>query len=499
MNFRHIIHSNLISVSIIKKIKLIYSENTPYHPGVMYPEIEEYRDKIICGNENKVYESIRESFVLLGMDKENIGSDKWNPLRDIIDENDTVLLNPNFVSHKVKQSDDWDYCITHGSVIRAVIDYVYLALNGTGRIIIADGPQTDSDIDKILELTGVREIQKFYKEKFDYEVEFIDFRDEKWTEQDGVITGKEKLEGDPAGSIIFDLGDKSSFAEIDKKNPSYYGAHYDISETMSHHTNGRHEYCICRTPIEADVFINIPKLKTHKKCGITVNLKSLVGGVNANKNYLPHYIIGSPETGGDQFNRASVKSRLENKVVLRFKKLLLKDNKFLKFVARRTKKAGYKIFGKTENVIRSGNWHGNDTVWRMCMDLNKILFYGEPDGKLNPGKRKKYFCVVDGIKSMEGDGPTSGKCRNDGLIISGYNPSAVDAVCATVMGFDYKKIPLIKNSFEEKEFPLTDFTYEDIICISNDERFNKKAADIKYEDTLKYEPHFGWKGYIEQK
>ncbi len=38
-----------------------------------------------------------------------------------------------------------------------------------------------------------------------------------------------------------------------------------------------------KSPLVADVFINLPKLKTHKKCGLTVNLKSLVG-INANKN-----------------------------------------------------------------------------------------------------------------------------------------------------------------------------------------------------------------------
>ena len=484
-------------VSLVINNSVHYPKVSPYHPMKVYPEFEKMKDKFICGDENQVYDSVRNSFILLGMDKENIGTEKWNPLREMLNENETVLLNPNFVSHKVKQSDDWDYCITHGSVIRAVTDYVYLALNGTGRIIIADGPQTDSDIEKILELTGIIEIQKFYKDSFNYNIEFIDFRDEKWIEQDGVITGKVKLQGDPAGSIIFDLGEKSSFNELDGKNPQYYGAHYDINETMSHHTKGKHEYCICKTPIEADVFINIPKLKTHKKSGITVNLKSLVGGVNANKNFLPHYVIGSPETGGDQFNKTTVKSNLENKIVLKVKKLLLKDNKFFKFLTRRTKQIGYKIFGKTENVIRSGNWYGNDTVWRMCMDLNKILFYGEADGKLNPNKRKRHFSVVDGIKSMEGDGPMSGKCRNDGIIISGINPVAVDALCAKVMGFDYNKIPLIKNSFIEKQFPLIDFSYEDIECKSNDRRYDKKVSEINNDDTLKYEPHFGWKGHIE--
>ena len=33
------------------------------------------------------------------------------------------------------------------------------------------------------------------------------------------------------------------------------------------------EYCISNTILDADVIINIPKLKTHKKAGITVCLK----------------------------------------------------------------------------------------------------------------------------------------------------------------------------------------------------------------------------------
>jgi hypothetical protein len=47
-----------------------------------------------------------------------------------------------------------------------------------------------------------------------------------------------------------------------------------------------------------------------------------------------------------------------------------------------------KILGETGKVIRSGNWHGNDTIWRMILDLNKILLYGNPDGTMRPGVLK---------------------------------------------------------------------------------------------------------------
>jgi uncharacterized protein (DUF362 family) len=88
-----------------------------------------------------------------------------------------------------------------------------------------------------------------------------------------------------------------------------YGASYDMEETNTRHAGTRHEYLLCRTPMEADVFINLPKLKTHKKVGVTCALKNLVG-INANKNWLPHHTEGTPEQGGDQFPAGTVKARL---------------------------------------------------------------------------------------------------------------------------------------------------------------------------------------------
>ena len=61
--------------------------------------------------------------------------------------------------------------------------------------------------------------------------------------------------------------------------------------------NGTHEYLISRSAMDADVFINLPKLKTHKKVGVTLSLKNLVG-INGDKNYLPHFCIGTPAEGG---------------------------------------------------------------------------------------------------------------------------------------------------------------------------------------------------------
>ena len=60
--------------------------------------------------------------------------------------------------------------------------------------------------------------------------------------------------------------------------------------------DGRNEYLLSETVLSADLVVNLPKLKTHKKTGVTLALKNLVG-INGDKNLLPHHCVGSPDAG----------------------------------------------------------------------------------------------------------------------------------------------------------------------------------------------------------
>jgi len=478
-----------MQVGLTYKPDCRYPAEPPYHPSESYPELL-MRGRAVLSN--AVYASVRETFHLLGYDQPHWNTAGWNPLGWLISPGETVFIKPNMIAHKHALRDDWDYVITHGSVIRAVVDYVYIALQGRGRIQIGDGPQTDSKWDLITERMGLNEIRRLYAEQKQFEIELIDLRDEHWIEKDGIYTDRIKLKGDPAGKSLFDLGANSMFAELDRAGKTYYGAYYDVAETNRHHSGGKHEYEVSNSPLAADVFINIPKLKTHKKCGLTVNLKSLVG-INANKNCLPHYVIGAPETGGDQFDQARARARIENSLVLAVKKHLMNNSRLMQAAARRLKKLAYRIFGGTEEVVRSGNWHGNDTVWRMCLDLNRILFYGRPGGKF-VGEPKRFLSVVDGIVAMEGNGPVAGDRRETGLIIAGENPAAVDAVCARIMGFDENKLPLVKRAFDAHELPLT---AGDISVVSSEACWSGDYKTWPKDKLLNFRPHFGWAGHVE--
>jgi len=479
-------------VAISRQPIALYPAEPPYHPPARYAEM-----RILSGVDptNHVYESVRRLFRLLGYDRERYGTAEWNPLGWLIKPGETVFIKPNMIAHKHEYTDDWEYVITHGSIIRAVVDYVYLALQGEGKIIIGDGCQSNSDFNKIVERMGLPMLVDWYRGSAGFEIELLDLRDFEWIEDNGVFVEQRFLQGDPRGKVIVNLGARSMFAELDSAHKRYYGATYAVEETNVHHSNGRHEYAFSRSPLAADVFINLPKLKTHKKCGLTVNLKSLVG-LNANKNWLPHYAFGSPETGGDQFDRERFSATVENAVVVRAKKALLRRNRVLQRAARMGKTFAYRLFGTTDRVIRSGNWYGNDTVWRMCLDLNRILLYADQQGELTQN-RKRYFSVVDGIIAMEGNGPVAGTRKDLGVLVAGTNPLAVDLVCARLMGFDFRKIPLLLRAMDKHEFPLFDGSIEDVVCISDDQQWNKRLIEWSRSSSIPFRPHFGWVGHIE--
>ena len=481
-------------VAVLQREGVRYPARAPYHPPRRF---EEQPLQNAYDPSNVAYEMVRELFHMLGYDAERFGTPAWNPLGWLIRPGETVFLKPNMIAHRHKLRDESEDVVTHGAVIRAVTDYVFLALEGRGRILLGDAPQTDSEWDALVERMGLAAICAHYRVAHGFEVELIDLRDEHHVNRDGIYVETVKLPGDPRGGVAVDLGANSMFGELDGQGKRYYGAYYDWDETNRHQRDGRHEYAISKSPLTADVFISIPKLKTHKKCGLTVNLKGLVG-INANKNWLPHYIFGAPATGGDQFDHAGLRTRIENSVVMPAKQLLLRGLPLFKSFARRTKHVGYSLFGDTEEVVRSGNWHGNDTVWRMSLDLNRILLYAGADGVMRaPGDAKRWFSVVDGIVAMEGNGPVAGTRRETGLLIAGANPVAVDTVCARLMGFDPGKLPLLARAFESHRHPLIEGSERDIRPISNIPAWDRPIEAWEPKDSLRFKPHFGWTGAIE--
>jgi uncharacterized protein (DUF362 family) len=188
------------------------------------------------------------------------------PWADLVQPGERVLLKPNFIreSH-ARRPGEWEQIITHGTVIAAVARAVAQALAGRGTITIADAPQTDSDFAKISERAGLPQLQAELAREFPHlKLEILDLRREVWRTVNGVIVERRRLPEDPRGYTLVDLGERSWFHH---KAGRFYGADYDSAFTARHHAHGRHEYLLSRSAMDADLFINLPKLKTHKKVG----------------------------------------------------------------------------------------------------------------------------------------------------------------------------------------------------------------------------------------
>jgi hypothetical protein len=377
-------------------------------------------------------------------------------------------------------------------VIEAVARWTGEQLQGRGSITLCDAPQTDSSFDKIREYCGLDALVARLRTAFPgVGFTLLDLRPEEWHAIDGVTVARTKLPGDPCGSTHVRLDGASEFVGYQGQG-RLYGASFDMAETNQKHAGARHEYLLCRTPMDGDVFINLPKLKTHKKVGITCALKNLVG-INANKNWLPHHTEGTPDQGGDQFATATARARLEHSWMGAAKRWL-KDRPGMSRLFVPLKKAGRLFFGDTHQVVRSGNWHGNDTCWRMVLDLNKCLFFF--DGSGQPRKKPlRYLTVVDGIVGGEGNGPMSPDPKPCGLIFAGTHPVAVDCVVSTIIGFDWQKLRLLNNSFRLREPNFVPFTADEIVVISNKPAWAGRLREI--ESTFHFRPHFGWVGAIE--
>ncbi|TES88232.1 MAG: DUF362 domain-containing protein, partial [Desulfobacteraceae bacterium] len=458
------------NVVVFKSHSACYPDNAPFHPDQNYPE---YDFNEIVSEKNAVYESVRSCLYFAGLDRAHFNKPAWNPLRDLINPSEAVLLKPNLVKeYHPRDPNGWQYVITHGSIIRVICDYVWKALEGKGKVILADGPQTDSSFDKIVRILGLDKIRDFYQSN-GLDFELLDWRQEEWCNKDNVIVARRNLKGDPTGYIYFDLANHSEFI-THQGSGRYYGADYDAQEVNYHHSDGRNEYLICGTAIKSDVVINLPKLKTHKKAGITVSLKNLVG-INGNKNWLPHHTEGDPSSGGDEHPSPNAKHRTERTLVPYFRQLALRVPGVGPWLFRQAKRVGIRVFGDTEEVIRSGNWWGNDTAWRMCLDLNKIILYGRSDGRLNPPKsenRRRHFSLVDGIIAGAGRGPMNPDPVYAGLLAFGINPASVDAACAVIMGFDPDKIPIVRNAFRCQHYPIAEWDWRDVVIVSNRDDWN---------------------------
>lgn len=414
---------------------------------------------------------------------------------DCIQPGNRVIIKPNFVRQCSLNSDGWEHIITNPQLIEMVLKVTVLKLQNTGEIVILDAPQEDSDFNKIIRNTGLKKKIQKIQSTTNTPISCIDIRTERKKTINGVIVSRKKQRGDPEGYVHVNLKQSSCFSE--KKSMDYYGADYNRKDAKGYHNELDNTYVISKTVLECDVFINMPKLKTHKIGGMTCCLKNAIGIIGI-KNCIPHYTFGIPEIYGDAYPYINSSNKAENKIKDLALAMLNKNIPFVGYIVAFSKWILSPILGKPFTVIRNGHWYGNDTLWRAILDLNRILIYSDKYGKMHNEPQRKYISIIDGIVAGEKNGPMAANPKECGIVGISYNALLGDRVMAHIMGFDYKKIPSIVKGYELDSFMLNNGQRpEDVIVISNNAKWNNRITDIDIQSCFHFIPAAGWNGHIE--
>lgn len=480
---------------MLKKVYIYKSEcnypksNATFRPDVLYPEYLWATD--ISTEKNSVYAAIRNVLLLAKLDKENIGTSKWNPLKEYVKPGNIVLIKPNLVHEQDKEHVCGEALYVQPSIIAAIIDYVIIALKGTGKIIIGDAPVQSCNFPELIKQSGYDMLVEYYQKK-GIDISIRDFRTV-ISSFDGNLPIWTYDDSKKESNTYIDLADNSFFSSLDDDQVKNLRiTNYNPDELKKYHSCHKHEYSITNEVFEADVVINVIKPKTHRKAGVTLSLKNFVG-IISQKECLPHHRNGSVNERGDEYRKKSLLLRARaycldkknnNLAMGKNRKARLFDNAARAFstLSRKISKENY----------REGAWYGNDTIWRMVLDINNVV-----QNYLNKdGKRKVLLAFADMIVAGENDGPLYPSSKKSGVVAFSDGLVAFDEAITTIMGFDYKLIPVIYNASKYEKLIFGCQT--ESIIISNYLPWNeKKCGEIKYKDTLQMDASKNWKGYCE--
>lgn len=202
-----------------------------YSPSIKYPEYI-FQDNI-SSTTNYIYDQIRDGFHALNYDIEHYGLKSWNPLSKLIKEGDIVVIKPNMVRDKNgNPAYGLDCLITHPSLVRVVIDYVIIALNGSGKIIIADAPVQSCNFQNLIENSGYKQILEFYS-KHEVKIQLIDLRD--YAVKTDKLRLKWKYTQLSNEHIVVNLGNESLFGNLpNARYPNLRITDYDPKIMLEH-------------------------------------------------------------------------------------------------------------------------------------------------------------------------------------------------------------------------------------------------------------------------
>lgn len=349
-----------------------------------------------------------------------------------------ILLKPNWVRHAKTSSDKFSL-VTQNNFIRVTLEIILE--HKPKQVVLGDAPIQSCDWNKMIGFDIWKQV-KSLSTKYDVPIIIKDFRRTIWnTDNNKILKDKHSL----TNYVICDLSTRSYLESISKQDPIFRVTNYDPNRLARSHSLGIHKYCITKEFFDADVVISLPKVKTHQKTGITCALKNLVG-LNGDKDFLPHHRVGGTGFGGDCYPGRNYFRRI-SEFFLDHANMNIGKTEYYAWIY--LAMFFWKVSLPTAKHQLAAGWYGNDTTWRMVMDLNIIAKYGKADGSIANVPQREVFSLCDGIIGGQGDGPLRPEPLALGLISFSNSSALTDAAMAIFMGFDIEKIPLVKNAVKD--------------------------------------------------
>lgn len=476
-------------------MNILHGGGTKFRPSIVYPEYPWKND--ISETPNCIYDSVRESLHLLALDEEHWNTPEWNPLHDFVPKNGTVLIKPNLVMDKNRNPDGGEECLyTQPSVVAPVIDYVILAAGKQCKIIVGDAPMQECKWNTLIHESGYYSLIEWYR-KHGIDIHLVDFRELTSENKNGLRI--QSINEQAKGKIV-DLAKESEFAGLSQKEyESFRVTNYDPSIMKKHHNENVNEYYISQYVLDADLIINMPKPKSHRKAGVTISLKNFVG-INVRKEFLPHHSMSSVAEGGDEYLNKNSIHHLRSKLY-DYRNFEEAHKKYaLAWIFQQMSRACSLLLRlNKKDPYSEGSWYGNHTISRTISDLNKVVLYADSNGALQDKPVRRMLIVGDMIISGEKEGPVCPTPKEVGIIAAGTNTVCFDEAIAGLMGFDIKKIPSIINARNVHGKYRLVAENQSPVLKSNIANYNNKFPQEVFsrKTAFNFIPTSGWKGHIE--
>jgi uncharacterized protein (DUF362 family) len=414
-----------------------------------------------------------------------------------------VVIKPNWVIHESDPDFPIRALVTSERLVDAAVSACLRRYPTLESILVADVPIQGCDWTLLARQAGIERLQAKYRTSSRPRVDFRDLRMQRVRVADGFLSAEPGVGdfGDLAGYGDVILDERSFLEPVCGDETSFRVADYSPEEMRSSHRKGFHRYRIARSLLDCDLFINLPKMKTHQKAGITGALKNLVG-INGNKATLVHFKAGRPGAGGDEFPpdvawpvilQSRARQWALGRSVILFRTMQKSWRAFRRLY-------GIEVRPTRENLdkrflISGGSWHGNDTIWRMIYDLNRIVLYATPSGgPLEGSPQRRYLAILDGMVGGEGNGPLQPLPVDTGVLGIAEDPFLMDMAASRLMGLDYRKIPQLSHHREFAPGHWGDFDPE-TVAVSMDGREYRGIAALPI--LRSFVPPAGWRGHIE--